>query len=78
MGMGSKMTGERLTLALCYGGTPETSSRGNSYFRWVLVMRAKIRRRKFWEEIPKSCRFEENGLFSQRAQKRRAVMQKNF
>lgn len=41
-------------------------------------MRAKIRRRKFWEEIPKSCRFEENGLFSQRAQKRESSNAEEF
>jgi len=61
--MESKMMGKRLTLALCNGGTPGTSSRGNSHLRWVLLMRAKIRRRKLQEETPKSCHFEENRLF---------------
>lgn len=41
-------------------------------------MTAKIRRRKCWEEIPKSCHFEENELFDQRARKSESIYAKEF
>lgn len=65
IGMGREMTGETLTLALRYGGTPGTSARGNSSLRWVLLIRAKIRRRKLREEIPKILPVWRKWVFSE-------------
>lgn len=77
IGMGREMTGETLTLALCYGGTPGTSARGNSSLRWVLLMRAKIGRRKLREEISKILPVWRKWA-SQRAQKRESIYALEF